>query len=722
MGSLVGALDGAAYFIPVSLGSAALVFGRMGPDVLASGVFAVMVALAWVHFSTAGAARPLVFAARFFEATTLAAMLEQFGRQLPAWALQDTVGIRLALLCVTCALAGLWVGALYLARVDRFTRYIPPPVFAGFANSIAVVLLVSQTQSLWHLAGQDGALLAALSIAMVVFCTSAAVRRWRPRWPASACALMVGLVIGVLWQTAGRSMPVVSAGTWTMTLPFMLADFPALVAPGVKRWAVGFEIATNAAILGTMVFINTTLTAQQMTQADDVRRSSRKLGAVWNGVVLAIAGAIGAVPVSGSAQSSIAAARTTKLSPGLILMCAGVTGAVYLSGILAWIPLAALCGALLFEAFVITDKPSMHLLADWLRRRPMKANARADLALIAAVTACAVVFNMVAAVFVGLLLGLVLFAVRNASRPVRHVWTGDQLHSNCARARADLRLLESHGSEIKVFELEGDLFFAVADQLETELRAGLEGVCCAIIDWSRVRHVESGVAYGVRKIDRLAASRGIALLHAGADMQSGNVGAVLRETMPGARFVDDLDHAMEQAENHVVKLYGAEAQRDVTSMLEAVSLFNGLDDAQRSRLEAAMEQKLYAAGDCIVTAGDASEELMLVLQGSASIVVRSADGRDMRLAGVRRGATIGEIGFLDRAPRSATVLAQEDMVIGVLRRAAFDDLASNEPRVVQQLLANMALEIATRLRHTNRLAMARQLLPTPTARSDRSAS
>ncbi|HSH91459.1 MAG TPA: cyclic nucleotide-binding domain-containing protein [Ramlibacter sp.] len=703
---VTSALDAAAFAIPLSLGSAALVFGRVVPDLLASGVFAVMLALVSVHIATAGSARPVVFAARFFEATTLVALMEQLIVHLPSWGLAETRGVKLAILCLIGGFAGVWLGALYLMRVDRFSRYIPAPVFAGFSNSIAVALVVSQTQSLWKLAHEPGSMAPALSIAATVLATAIGVRYWRPRWPAAAVGLAVGLATGLAWLAAGHRAPALSTGGFSMTLPLSLADFSALAAPGVSRWPLTVAIATNAAILGTMIFINTTLTTQLMTQLDE-RRRPRTRESLWTAAVVSIAGALGSVPISGSAQSSLAATRTSRLTAGVLIVCAAATAAVYLSGVLAWVPLAALCGALLCEAWFMVDRGSARLFATWLRARPLGANAREDLALVAAVTTSAIVFNMVVAIFVGLMLGFVLFAARNARKPVRCTWTGAQLHSNCARSRADLRLLTEHGAGIIVFELEGDLFFGSVEPLDTELRAGLQKASFAILDWSRVRHVDSSVAQAIVKVEQQAARLGVPVRHAGTGVPASNVGDVLMLHIPRARMAVDLDHALEEAENHVIKVNSIAPPPEVTALLEAASLFQGLDDAERNRLEACMEQRLFDSGQSVFTAGAPSDELVLVLHGSASILVRSAEGREIRLASVRRGATIGEIGFLDRAPRSASVVAQEHMMVAVLKRATYDRLCEEDPRLVRKLLSNIALDVATRLRHTNRLAIAR---------------
>jgi CRP-like cAMP-binding protein len=108
----------------------------------------------------------------------------------------------------------------------------------------------------------------------------------------------------------------------------------------------------------------------------------------------------------------------------------------------------------------------------------------------------------------------------------------------------------------------------------------------------------------------------------------------------------------------------------------------------------------------ILSAGAASDELMLILQGCASIVVDRPEGQPVRLAGVRRGAVIGEVGFLDGSPRSASVIAQED-VVATLDRSSYDGLAQSHPALLPKLVANIAVGLAARLRHTNPVALAR---------------
>ncbi len=705
--ALISALEGSAANIPLSLGAVTLVFAHIGPQVLPGAMLATLLGLAWMQLGTLRARRPLLYSARFFEATALAAMLDRTIALLPAWGLPDTVGVRLALLVLTTGFAGLAVGLLYLLRADRFTRYIPGPVFAGFANSIAVAIVLSQAQTLAAMFGEGGgAAAAALALACAAFAGGVAVRRWLPHWPAATCAMAAGLLLGLLlavWQP----IPMLGTAGSSFAPPVVLADFRALAGGGVHRWAIAGVLGANALILGTMMFLNTSIAAQAMRHIDE-RPAEGQRALLWSALCMGMAGAAGSAPLSGGLQGSMAAAQRAPLSARVGLWVAAIAALFAVTGVLSWVPLAAVAGALVGEAWFMADRGSLRLLRDWAARRPLARQAREDLALIAAVTASAVLLNMVAAVFAGLLFGLLLFAVRNARRPVRAVWNGAQLSSNCARSRADLQLLARHGERIRVIELEGDLFFGTVSSLEHALHRHAEEADSVVIDWSAVRHLDTSAAQAVAKFHRTAAARGAAVFHVQPrGTRAEWLDALVPQLPHAGSFAADLDVALERAENQLLQRHAAAPEHGATALEEAMALLRGLTEAERVLLHAQMQQSFHRAGDVLVRAGEPSDRLMVVLQGTAAVIVEAADGTRVRVAGVRRGATIGEMGFLDQAPRSATVLAQEDLLVASLSRASFEQLGRSHPALVHKLLTNIALDVAARLRHTNRLASAR---------------
>jgi sulfate permease, SulP family len=359
-----GALEGAAAAVPLSLGCATLVFGRIAPDLIGSGVFATMVALVLMHVATAGSARPICFSGRILEATTAAAMVEQLVPDLAGWGIADSAGVRLAFLCAICAAAGLFVAVLYVLRADRLTPFIPAPVFAGFSNSIAVALLMSQWRTLRHLAADAPLPVCVLSIAVVALASAYVVRRWLPGRPAAAAGLLAGLLAGVAWSAMGLNPETVGSGSSNI-LPVLLADFRAVLAPGVRHGSALLFVIGHGAILGTMVFINTALSAQAMSHIDR-RPAARTRDGVLTGMAMAAGGFAGSVPMSGSILCCLAVARSTPVRAVSLLVLGGIVALVGLTGVLGHLPLGAVVGVLLCESWFLFDRPSLRLAADWL--------------------------------------------------------------------------------------------------------------------------------------------------------------------------------------------------------------------------------------------------------------------------------------------------------------------------------------------------------------------
>ena len=699
-------LDGLVSTVPIALVGVALAYASLPAAYLGMGVLATLLCLGIVHIASAATARPMMLSARLFEATTVGAILASFNKQMPTWGLAGTPEQLLALLCVLCGLSGLVCAVLYLLRADRFTRLIPAPVYSGFAISISILLLTSQSQTLYRLWQQGSPWLALLSISMASITVALLVRKLRPRWPSTALSMAAGAGVGLAWASSGgAAVAMVMPAGQALALPWQVADFSALLAAGVNHTAMATSLFYNAALVGTMMFINMTVANEFLSQLDD-RYASR-----WQmaGVSLAVAfgGAVGSAPVASSQQAAMAVIRNHPISSGKVLWIGFLCFAVAAVGLLNWVALAAVAAAMLVDAYFMADRLAIRQGWAWLRGAKLQTSQKEDLALVAMVTLTSVVFNVVSAVFIGFLFGLILFAMRNAKNPVRYVWTGAQLHSNCARGHGEIAVLAGHGEKIRIVELEGELFFGSVASLDKYLLESLGGAHTVILDWSRVRHVDSSIALSLSRWMRISASTGVRITHAGVALQSGNAHHFLQQHFPQAQHYPDLDRALEAAESSVIASFSVSGSHQTTQLSDALQIFRGLSDSQRSKLESAMPQRLFKAGDSIFNAGEASDHMLIVLQGSAGVIVKGEGGREIRITSVRRGGVLGEIGFLDEAPRSAQVKAQEDVLAAVLSREVFNLLRHQEPQIVMQLLTNLTLDLATSLRHTNKLALAR---------------
>ena len=108
----------------------------------------------------------------------------------------------------------------------------------------------------------------------------------------------------------------------------------------------------------------------------------------------------------------------------------------------------------------------------------------------------------------------------------------------------------------------------------------------------------------------------------------------------------------------------------------------------------------YSTGEALCRAGAPADKLWILTRGSVSVRL-AGDLGDRRIAGLGPGTSVGEMGLLDRRPRSADVIADEEVEGFILTAESFDRLLREEPQLGQSLLATIARLTAQRLRVTS---------------------
>lgn len=129
--------------------------------------------------------------------------------------------------------------------------------------------------------------------------------------------------------------------------------------------------------------------------------------------------------------------------------------------------------------------------------------------------------------------------------------------------------------------------------------------------------------------------------------------------------------------------------RGWTNVLAEVPLFAGLGARQRRKVASLAQIRRFAAGAQLVRAGDPGDALHIVLDGEVSVLRR---GRSSRGLGV--GSIVGELALLDGGPRTASVVAQGDVVTLTVPASRFRKLLRAEPSIA----IGIAEELARRLR------------------------
>ncbi len=697
------AFEGTAFATPIAVGATALLYARIGPEFMGPGVLAALLGMALMHLLTAGCGRPMVHATRVLEASMMLGFLQVFIQKMPGWGLEDTPQHRLMLVLMVGVGCALFQPLFHLLRLRRFARMIPTPVFHGFSTALAVTVLISQTAVLYGSFPADGpwfAVVAVSALAVAVLVQSAL-----PRWPAGVMGVAVGgLLTLLLGAVALHQFTNPSYSPPTLLLPVQLVSWQALFAPGVATLAVLNDMLLASATLAFLVFLNTVVNEEAVSQIDEARhRPGEWWRASLGNLIATLAGSSVLTP---SMAPSRAAVRVGRLEWRAMVLIALLVALTLASGLLGWIPPAAICGLLLYDAWTSFHRPSLRMAWLWLRRHGLAVSEKEDLGTIVLVVVASVVFNMVIGVFVGVFAGLALYAWRNGRRLARTVADGTQVRSNCMRSAADTARLAEQARRLRFVALEGGLFFGAAEALRDLLREQCAPGAYLVVDWSRVVSTDSTVAHAFGRTVAEAEARGTVLVVSGLEAAGRQVVETLRAAGLRMRVFSDADRALEWAETELVHgVVPTPVPMEGTNLQEALSLLRGLSDEHRDAVQPLFEQRFFRASETVFEAGSADNALMLILQGSVDILVPYGEARDTRLARLRRGAMLGELSFLDASPRAAKAVAAEDLVLGVLSRESFDRLSREWPEAAQRLLMNLALDLSFRLRRTNRMVV-----------------
>jgi CRP/FNR family cyclic AMP-dependent transcriptional regulator len=99
----------------------------------------------------------------------------------------------------------------------------------------------------------------------------------------------------------------------------------------------------------------------------------------------------------------------------------------------------------------------------------------------------------------------------------------------------------------------------------------------------------------------------------------------------------------------------------VVSALTQTELFRGIPLPALERLAALGRRQTFATGAALMRQGDASEALHVILRGRVRVErYQQSRAEPQVLAEFLPGEIVGEMGVLDNAPRSATVVALDE--------------------------------------------------------------
>ena len=123
---------------------------------------------------------------------------------------------------------------------------------------------------------------------------------------------------------------------------------------------------------------------------------------------------------------------------------------------------------------------------------------------------------------------------------------------------------------------------------------------------------------------------------------------------------------------------------ELTQFLASTELFSGLSLPDLARLAEHIEPVSLLAGERIIQQGDPGDCLYILQHGELEIRISDRDGKQIVLAKVDVGTSVGEIALLTGERRSASVFATADSRLLRLHQSDFEQLRQDAPDITAQ--------------------------------------
>ena len=316
-------------------------------------------------------------------------------------------------------------------------------------------------------------------------------------------------------------------------------------------------------------------------------------------------------------------------------------------------------------------------------------------------------FGFIFGLLLGVIAGCILFAARASFVSViRQELSGEAYRSRVVRAAEEEQFLNQQTQAIRIYELQGFLFFGTAynfyTKVKDELEAADSGIEHMILSFKHVSGIDASAEQILQKIFLAADKHNVTI--SSIEMPSSEQVKVARLLRRSPALIADNNYAaiydaMEAIEENLLRV---REFADGGSSLRA--WFEGrLEDPDLAKhMLDALQANDYGDGELICQQGDPADAIYFLDTGRIDVVSHDAPGHPFRIYSYMRHTMLGEMGFVQQSTRSADLIARGQVRVFSLSRAAYEKLRQADDPVIDALLQLIAVTLSDRIVSANR--------------------
>jgi SulP family sulfate permease len=370
-----------------------------------------------------------------------------------------TVGVTLAFL----------VGAIQvfagILRLDALADYISQPVVRGYITGAAVLIALGQLANATGVpgtTGNAGHMLASdltnlphahplpIAFALGTMLIVVGLRRFAPRFPGSIFAMILSIAVSSLLHLHDQGLRLI------VDITPIPAGFPPLTAPTLRSWATLAPAAIACAVL-SLVESSSVARALSSRSGQHLDLAAEFAG---QGLANLSAAFFGGYPVSGSLgrsalnQQAGAKSRLSAFFCGIWMLFV----LLFLGPVVGQTPIASLAGLLFVLAYDLIDQQHIRMILH---------GTLADRTAFIVTMLSAWILPLDRAIYFGVGVSIVMFLRRARLLSIREMVIGEKGRFREVDPESDEAA--RHCAAIRILNLTGPLFFAVAGELEHAL-------------------------------------------------------------------------------------------------------------------------------------------------------------------------------------------------------------------------------------------------------------
>lgn len=137
-----------------------------------------------------------------------------------------------------------------------------------------------------------------------------------------------------------------------------------------------------------------------------------------------------------------------------------------------------------------------------------------------------------------------------------------------------------------------------------------------------------------------------------------------------------------------------------SQVISSCKLFVGMRPSQIKKTILLSRIQTFSKGDLVIKEGESSKEFFVILEGFADARVPSSDGEKIKFRRMEMGEVFGEIALVSKVPRTADVVAVQNLKVLVMDWDSISRVTKVYPRISAKLFRNLSSILGERLAHS----------------------